>query len=85
MTIIDEMEGFERYNLMTMAEFHEFLGRLAFLVFTDTPSLLGKIGELLKILLPLSKNEFKPLDGDDDIESDSDYDDDISDQIICKL
>ena len=77
MTIVDEMEGFENYNLMIMAEFHEFLGRLAHLVFPEQPSLLLKLEKLLQILLPVANQVFVPLDGDNDIESDSDYDDNI--------
>jgi len=39
MTIIDEMEGFERYTQMQLVEFYEFIGRLSYLIFFDTPSL----------------------------------------------
>ena len=82
MTIIDEMENFDLYNKMPLVEFYEFLARVAHLIFEDTPSLLSKLEKLLMILLPAAKQEYKPFDADNDIESESDYDDDLVDQII---
>ena len=58
MTIIDDMESFDNYNIMKKCEFHEFLGRLAELLFkedeidqsgTQTP-LIKKLFRLLTIL-----------------------------------
>lgn len=63
---------------MCMVEFYEFLGRLAELTYSELKvPLVEKLSKLLTILLFGIKPQFKPLIGDADIESDSDYDDDI--------
>ena len=83
MPIGDEMKDFDSYNRMTHAEFYEFLSRWARLLFVaQSPSLPANIETLLRLLLPLVSCEFKPVKTDDDVASDSDYDDDIVDQIL---
>ena len=55
--IVDEMEDFDSYNMLRRGEFHEFIGRLAYLFYTkgdDAESkqpLVKKIEKLLSILL----------------------------------
>ena len=88
MTIRDEMAQFELYNKMSLVEFYEFLGRLAFLVFRHEKMspLAKKLEKLLKILIPLTgKHGFEPFQEDQTIESDSDYDDDVVDDIVQKI
>ena len=43
MTIVDEMEGYEKYTQMQLVEFYEFIGRLSYFVFESTPTLPSKI------------------------------------------
>ena len=50
-TPIDEMAGFASYNTMTKAEFYEFVGRLAELMFEGDMPLVKKIARLLDALL----------------------------------
>jgi len=83
MPIGDEMKDFDTYNKMQLVEFYEFLGRWARLLFVaQSPSLPANIETLLRLLLPLVSCEFNPVKTDDDVPSDSDYDDDIVDEII---
>ena len=83
MPIGDEMKDFDNYNKMQLVEFYEFLGRWARLLFVNqSASLPANIETLLRLLLPLVNTEFNPVKTDDDVPSDSDYDDDIVDQII---
>lgn len=58
MTIIDEMEEYDNYFNLTVAEFHEFLGRLAELIYeVDTP-LVEKLTWLLdKVLKTFTKEK----------------------------
>lgn len=55
MTIIDDMEDFEKYDHMLKVEFYEFLGRLAELLFENEKDeevpLYKKLARLLTILL----------------------------------
>lgn len=83
MTLTDEFDEYHQYNQMSQSEFYEFLGRWAELIYVDLKiPLVEKISKLLPILLESVNIEFRPLNGDDDIESDSDYDDDIVDSIL---
>ena len=69
---------------MTMAEFYEFLARLAhFVLENEKTQLTKKLEKLLKILIPLAgRYDFVPFVEDDNIASDSDYDDDIVDDLV---
>lgn len=83
MAIGDEMKDFDSYNKMQLVEFYEFLGRWARLLFaTQSPSLPANLETLLSLLLPLASCEFTPAKTADDVPSDSDYDDDIVDEVI---
>ena len=81
MTLVDEMDEFEKYNKMLHVEFYEFLGRISELLYQGMP-LEQKLENMLKILLPLAGYEYRKVNLDGDLESDSDYDDDIIDEII---
>ena len=87
MTLSDEMGEFDKYDKMLHCEFYEFLGRWSYLVFKDRKEPLDvKIQYLLEILLPLVKLKFIPVSIEEDIPSESDYDDDfVQDQLIEKL
>lgn len=47
----DEMEDFDEYNVLRKFEFHEFLGRLSYLLYDEQRPLHKKIEDLLGILL----------------------------------
>ena len=81
MTLVDEMDEFEKYNKMLNVEFYEFLGRISELLYHGMP-LEQKLENMLTILLPLAGYEYKKVNLDGDLESESDYDDDIIDNII---
>jgi len=86
MTIQDEMRDFDNYNRMLPVEFYEFLGRFAHLVFTESLPLTKKLEKLLRLLLPAAGNySFVPAPGDDEIDSDSDYDEDIADEVAQQI
>jgi len=83
MTLTDEFSEYDKYHQMNTPEFYEFLGRWAELIYIDLKiPLVEKISKLLPILLESVNIEFRPLNSGDDIESDSDYDDDIVDSIL---
>ena len=75
-TVANEMGDFDKYNQMNLTEFHEYLGRLAALLYSEAMPLAKKLERLLNYLLPLIKMEYTPPNLDQDIESESDYDDD---------
>lgn len=84
--IVDEMEDFDSYNMLKRGEFHEFIGRLAYLLYTkgdDAESklpLVKKIEKLLGLLLRRYTGKDVQLpELDNDIPSDSDYEDDVVD------
>lgn len=81
-TLADEMTFFDRYNQMNMSEFHEFLARCAAQLYVEKTSMAKKIEGVLGYLLPLVKMEFIPAGLNENIDSDSDYDDDWVDDII---
>lgn len=84
MTIEDEMGDFAKYNQMSIVEFYEYLGRWAALTYeedTSTP-FLRKYEKLLRLVLPLAGKQFKPFKADDQIDSSSDYDDDIVEEAV---
>ena len=81
-TIADEMADFDSYNHMTVTEFFEFLARCAALAYVETTSFAKKIERVLDYVLPLAQVAFTPARLDDQVDSDSDYDDDLVDEII---
>lgn len=86
MTIIDEKKDFFAYNRMTLVEFFEFLGRWSQALFPlKTQPLNFKIERLLELLIPIVGQEFKSLIGEDNVSSESDYDDDAIDDIFQEL
>lgn len=86
MTLTDEMQEFDKYQLMQVVEFYEFLGRWAYLLYKNPKEPLAKkIQSLLEILLPLVKLRFVPPANDDEIPSESDYDDDVVEQVYSQL
>lgn len=73
-----ELDEFEKYNQMTIGEFYEFLGRVAdFLYYQEDASLINKIEKLLKYFLPICGEKVRKYRGDIDIDTESDYEDDI--------
>ena len=85
-TIIDDMEDFEKYNNMRKVEFYEFLGRIAELLFPGELPLSKKIGRLLTILLKnCTEHRIIFPDADADVETDSDYADDVVEEIKLEL
>lgn len=82
MTIPDEMKEFERYNKMAIVEFYEFLARWATLIYPSSLHLLLKYEKILRLLLPLVGMKFQSVKDRTDIQSDSDYDDDIVEEIV---
>ena len=85
MTPQDEMAEFSKYNSMVLVEFYEFIGRWAELHFKEAVPLTKKYEMLLQLLLPTIGQHFNPNSQDDNIPSDSDYDDDVIDTIIQKI
>ena len=83
-TIIDEMEEFDKYNILKRTEFLEFIGRLAFLIYPDAKlSLAKKIEMLLRQLLKTVVNKAIVIpDLNEGAESESDYEDDVVDKIL---
>ena len=69
---------------MTQVELIEFLARFAHLLFAQErlPSLTAKLSKLFSLLFPIAGQKFVPADQDDDIDSGSDFDDDVIDDII---
>ena len=86
-TVIDEIQDKmlapELFTL-NIAEFNEFLCRFAHLLFIDNQPLPKKLERLLTLLCPLIKTSAKILGGDEEIESESDYDDDFVEECIQK-
>lgn len=89
MTIGDEMADFDNYNRMLLVEFYEFIGRLAHLLFIrhegSSQPLCWKVEQLLRLLLPLLPKPFTPVGENDNLDSDSDYDDDLVEHIVKEL
>ena len=70
---------------MILVEFIEFLARISEVIYEeDKIPLAEKISKVLPILLNLVEEKFFPLLGDDEISSESDYDDDIVDTVMQK-
>lgn len=70
---------------MVLVEFIEFLARISEVIYEeDKIPLAEKISKVLPILLNLVEEKFFPLLGDDEISSESDYDDDIVDTVMQK-
>ena len=88
--IADEMEQFELYQDLKKWEFHEFIGRLAHFLFPaeqvgESYPLVKKIESLLQLMFAKAispPEKFNSPDNDADIESDSDYDDDLVEAIV---
>ena len=76
MTIVDEMEHFDRYLHLKRPEFYEFLCRMAQLMIS-TDILVKKVEKLLGILFAKILNEevIIPSKDENGIESESDCDD----------
>lgn len=86
MTLQDEIEEFYNYFVLNKVEFYEFIGRWADLLFQSSQIPFSKKYEaILKIILPVVGCKFKSVQDDDDIPSDSDYDDDQVEDIIQEL
>ena len=81
-TIKDELNEFEKYNSMTIGEFYEFIARIAeFLYQNEYAALFGRIEQLLINLLPLCGEQYTSLTGNQEIDSESDYEDDIINEL----
>ena len=77
MTIIDEMEDFDQYNIMKRVEFLEFIARMAVLINPSKIPLVKKIEQLLgKLLEVVGKNLIYP-NLEDGVSSESDCEDDL--------
>ena len=85
MTIGDEMAEFHKYNEMPLVEFYEFIGRWAEITFSDDIPLVKKIEQLFDILLGIIKTKVKQPGLDDDCSSDSDYDENIAEELVQEL
>jgi hypothetical protein len=76
------MEEHYKYKTMHLWEFYEFLARLAFLAYPDPEEDLTV--KLYRILLSLFKaigvDQVKERELDNDIDSESDYEDNIADK-----
>ena len=82
MTIINEMEDFDSYNNLKKVEFYEFLGRFAELSYEGDIPLVQKLGRLLTIVFEKCINSKIIFpDFEKDIETDSDFDDDIVEKV----
>ena len=82
-TFVQEMEDIAKYKRMPFHEFLEFIGRLAQIKFIDDPQPLDKKVELvLEILLGLVNEKVKQPLLDFEIESESDYDDDLIEEAM---
>ena len=86
--VINEMKDHHLYNDLKLFEFYEFLIRLAHLVFSAEEyganyPVIKKLQQLLQLLIKanLNKNVTLP-DLDAGIESDSDYEDDLVEEIL---
>ena len=85
-TIIDDMEDFDNYNSLKKVEFYEFIGRISELLFPGDLPLFRKIGRLLGILLEkFTEHELKKPMLDADVDTDSDYADDIVQEIKTQI
>ena len=86
MTIVNEMEDFLNYNNMKKVEFYEFLGRFAELTYEENIPLVRKIERLLGVLMSqTSQSEVNVPDLEKDIDSESDYDDDLVENLKCEI
>jgi len=73
------MELYKKYTTMPIVEFLEFIGRLAYLAFTDESELLhSKIYRLLALLLRLVDKEVDEAEDIFTCDSESDYEDDVA-------
>ena len=84
MTIIDEMEDFDKYQQLKRVEFLEFIGRLAAMLYpSEQLPLVKKIEKLLGPLIQaILKVEMMLPDNDDGIESESDCEDDLVEEVV---
>lgn len=88
MTIINEMNDFNKYFQLEMVEFYEFLGRWAYLLFSSHqlsfPQMLEK---LLRMIFVVVGCKFKKPEDEDDEEvlSESDYDDDLVEDLVFAI
>jgi hypothetical protein len=68
---------------MKFAEWLEFLGRVAWLVWDDAQEPMErKYLKLMELMFPVVETEVVDIDEDADITSESDYDDDIASSIL---
>jgi hypothetical protein len=88
--IVDEMENFDSYQDMKRHEFYEFIGRLAYLLYPEEAypgmPLVKKIEQLLSIMFSkVTTFKLQLPNFQENVESDSDYEDDWVDQILSEL
>lgn len=85
MTIENEMGDFQKYTSMKLVEFYEFLSRWAQYTFKEIQQPLPiKLQMLLEIILPIAGRTFIPP-GDQEVESESDYDDDLVTSMVQEI
>lgn len=83
MQFIDELELIDLYEQMYFVEFLEFLGRLAYLIWDSRGENLDtKLWRLLQILFAKIKEKVKEPQVELDIDSESDYEDEIATEIM---
>ena len=80
-TIANEMGDFDKYNQLNFSEFCEFIARAAEQYYPDTMKFDKKIEKLLIRLLAANDFDFYPPNLEEQLDSESDYDDDWVDDI----
>ena len=80
--LLDEMAEFDQYHSMKFHELFEFIARCATFLNTDHLPLTKKLEQILRNFLPKVDAQFIPSMRNDDVDSQSDEDDDLVDELM---
>lgn len=87
MQFVEELEGINKYKQLNFVEFLEFIGRLADLIYADEPDEIPlaydvKVWRLMQALFRGIQKRVNTNEDDANIDSESDYEDDIATEIV---
>jgi len=83
MQFVEEMELIDKYEQMVFVEFLEFIGRLAWLIYENPQESLDvKLWRILQVLFSKIKEKVKAPTFENDIDSESDYEDELASEIL---
>lgn len=80
------MGDFEKYDKLVKVEFLEFIGRWAYLTYHNSSlPFIQKVKSLLEIILPIVGAKLHQVSKNNDVASESDYDDDYMEDCMEEL